>query len=220
MKQQSFLDELNNNVQGLGEGYSKWKFGSDGFPTLEWITDEMLNPEPSLSGDGTLEYPYSATDALTITKKMAADQKSESRYYIQGKISSIKYTFNQQYGTATFNISDNGSTSEPQFTIYATYYLSNRPWVNGDIQIKIGDEVIVYGKIVNYKGTIPETADKDSYIYTLNGVDNTRIDLVKTEKHKNVVYNLNGQTIRLNASTPEHLLKGVYIVNGKKVVAK
>ena len=37
MKEQAFLDELNKNARLLGSGYSLWKFGKDGFPTLEWI---------------------------------------------------------------------------------------------------------------------------------------------------------------------------------------
>ena len=43
MKQQSFLDELNANAQRLGKDYSLWKFGSDGFPTLAWIDDEITD---------------------------------------------------------------------------------------------------------------------------------------------------------------------------------
>ena len=43
MKQQSFLDELNANAKKLGKNYSKWKFGSDGFPTLAWVDEELAN---------------------------------------------------------------------------------------------------------------------------------------------------------------------------------
>ena len=43
MKKQSFLDELNQNAAALGNDYSLWKFGSDGFPTLDWVTDELLD---------------------------------------------------------------------------------------------------------------------------------------------------------------------------------
>ena len=39
MKEQSFLDELNKNAKALGSSYSLWKFGKDGFPTLEWIEE-------------------------------------------------------------------------------------------------------------------------------------------------------------------------------------
>lgn len=35
MQRQSFLDELNNNAKALGSSFAKWKFGSDGFPTLD-----------------------------------------------------------------------------------------------------------------------------------------------------------------------------------------
>ena len=39
MKSQTFLDELNKNAKSLGNCYSKWKFGKDGFPVLEWINE-------------------------------------------------------------------------------------------------------------------------------------------------------------------------------------
>ena len=34
------------------------------------------------------------------------------------------------------------------------------------------------------------------------------------------VYNLSGQAVRVNASSAERLAKGIYIVNGKKIVIK
>ena len=48
-------------------------------------------------------------------------------------------------------------------------YLENKKWVDGNTQIKVGDEVIVYAKLVNYKGNTPETVQGDGYIYSLNG---------------------------------------------------
>lgn len=39
MKSQTFLNTLNSNVSSLGSGYSNWKFGKDGFPTLDWIEE-------------------------------------------------------------------------------------------------------------------------------------------------------------------------------------
>ena len=93
---------------------------------------------------------------------------STDSYYIKGKISSIKYTFSAQYGTATFDISDDGTTSSTQFTCYSVYYFDNKAWVDGNTQVNVGDEVIVYGQITNYGGTL-ETASKKAYIYSLNG---------------------------------------------------
>jgi hypothetical protein len=91
----------------------------------------------------------------------------EVSYYIKGKISDIKYTFSAQYGTATFSISEDGTTNN-QFLVYSTYYLENKPWVEGNTQIQLGDDVIIYGQLTNYNGTA-ETASKKSYIYSLNG---------------------------------------------------
>ena len=39
MKSQTFLDELNRNARALGSEYSRWKFGKDGFPILDWIEE-------------------------------------------------------------------------------------------------------------------------------------------------------------------------------------
>ena len=81
---------------------------------------------------------------------------------------SIKEPFSAQYGNASFYISDDGSTTG-QFYVFRTLYLGNRKWSNGDTQIKVGDEVIVYAKLTNYQGNTPETAQGETYIYSLNG---------------------------------------------------
>jgi len=119
-------------------------------------------------GTGTLADPFNAVAATNAASVLEQGTTSTEEYYIKGKISEIKYTFSAQYGTATFYISDDGTTSN-QFYIYSTQYLGNRKWVEGDTQIKIGDDVIIYGKLTNYNGTL-ETASKANYLYSLNGV--------------------------------------------------
>ena len=89
-------------------------------------------------------------------------------YYIKGKICSVKYSFSAQYGTATFNISDDGKTGGTEFTAYSVYYYGMNPWVDGNTQVAVNDDVILYGKITNYGGTL-ETASKQACIYSLNG---------------------------------------------------
>ena len=79
----------------------------------------------------------------------------------------MKYTFSAKYGTATFNISDDGKAGN-DFIIYSTLYLENKKWVEGKENVKVGDEVIICGKLTNYNGTL-ETASKQSYLYSLNG---------------------------------------------------
>ena len=123
--------------------------------------------DETLTGKGTLESPYTVADAIVVTGKLESGQTSTEDYYIKGKISSIKYTFSAQYGTATFNISDDGTTAK-EFVVYGVYSLENKAWEEGNLQIAVGDEVIVCGKVTNYNGTL-ETANKKAYIYSLNG---------------------------------------------------
>ena len=130
-------------------------------------------PEPptpiNLTGQGTLASPYTAADAIAVASALEANAKSDQDYYIKGKISNIQFFFDAEHGTATFSISDDGSENN-QFLVYGTYYLSNRSWQEGDTQIALGDEVIIYGQLQNFKGTTPETVSKKSYVYSLNGV--------------------------------------------------
>ena len=120
-------------------------------------------------GLGVLESPMSPSQANMLAGGLGADEVLDQDVYIKGKIANIKYEFSAQYGTATFFISADGK-DEYTFQCYSVYTLENKPWVEGNTQIKVGDEVIICGKVTNFKGTTPETASKQAYIYSLNGV--------------------------------------------------
>ncbi len=130
--------------------------------------------EPTPSGDakgsGTLEDPWNPVGAINYVSTLSADTESDKDYYIKGKISKIADNgeFGAQYGNATFYISEDG-TSSGEFYVFRTLYLGNKKWADGDTQIKVGDEVIICGKLVNYRGNTPETVASKSYIYSLNG---------------------------------------------------
>ncbi len=127
-------------------------------------------PTPTPSGTGTLDNPLTASQAYDAVAAMTKDVTSTDDYYVKGKICSIKFTFSAEYGTATFNISDDGKTGGKEFTVYGTYYkAAEQKWVEGDTQIAVGDEVVVCGKVVNYGGNTPEFANKKSYVVSING---------------------------------------------------
>lgn len=132
-----------------------------------WVEEE---PGIQPSGTGSLEDPFNVPAVYQwVDDNLDAGDVTENEYYFTGIISSIKFTFNADYGTATFNVSADGTVAETQFTCYSVYYLGNKSWVAGNTQIKVGDEVIICGKLTNYNGTY-ETASKEAYIYSLNGV--------------------------------------------------
>ncbi len=134
-------------------------------------------------GTGTQADPYNAAGVLAFIKTLEGSNESANDVYIKGKISSIKYTFSAAYGTATFDISDDGTTNGSQFTCYSVYTLGNQAWVDGNTQIAVNDEVIICGKVYNYNGTTPETVSKKAYIYSLNGkTTDTVSDVFGVEK--------------------------------------
>lgn len=124
-------------------------------------------------GSGTESDPYNVAAIVQEAGKLEKGQTSENDVYFKGKICSVKYTFSAQYGTATFNVSDDGATGGTEFICYSVYTFGNQPWVEGNTQVAVGDDVVICGKITNYNGTL-ETASKKAYIVSLNGKsDNT-----------------------------------------------
>ena len=123
------------------------------------------------TGSGTLEDPYNVAAALDYVNGLATDAESPQDVYIKGKVVSVNTNYNEsdpQFGNAVFYISDDG-TSAKQFYVYRALYLGNKKYTSGTTLAK-GDEVIICGKVVNYKGTTPETVQSKAFLYSLNGV--------------------------------------------------
>ena len=121
-------------------------------------------------GSGTLEDPYTITGVLKYIATLGADVNSPQAVYVKGVIAGITEPFAAQYGNATFTMKEADSDGSTVFTFYRGIYLGNKKWKEGDTQIKEGDEVIICGTVVNFKGNTPETATGKAYVYSLNGV--------------------------------------------------
>ena len=120
-------------------------------------------------GVGTLENPISASDAIAVAKQLASGVESDENYFIKGVVVSIEESFTSQYGNGTFNIADNLNASNT-FKAYRISYLGNTKYTNGDRNVEVGDTVVIWGRIMNYRGT-PETAQNKAFLYSLNGVN-------------------------------------------------
>ena len=201
------------NYNGTPETASKqsYLYSLNGKTSEEPVIIEPAQP----SGSGTLEDPYNSVAAYNIGAALEEGAVTEEGYYIKGKIASIANNgeFGERFGNASFYISDDG-TDNGQFYIFRTLYLGNRKWVEGDTQIKVGDEVVVYGKITNYQGTTPETMQGETYLYSLNGVTDGIEEVTATAIDLNApLYNVSGQRV-------DKTYKGIVIQNGKKHVLK
>jgi hypothetical protein len=53
--------------------------------------------------------------------------------------------------------------------VFRALYLGNKKFEAGKTDIKVGDDVIIFGKLMNYKGNTPETVSGKAYLYSLNG---------------------------------------------------
>lgn len=156
---------FNSKPNTLGKG-AAFMYSLNGVNRGGAVTEETTP-----TGNGTLENPYNAAGAVQYIKSAAYD--ANAQVYVRGVISDnpeIEGPFKATQGTAIFSISEDGSDYKTQFKCYGVYYLGNNPWIEGYSQVKPGDEVIVYGKVTFYQAAaIYETADKEAYIYSLNG---------------------------------------------------
>ena len=126
-----------------------------------------VGPAGEAKGKGTLEDPYNPAGVLAYIKTLGSDVESDHDVYIKGKVSSITEQYGAQYGNATFNIVEEGAEGTA-FMVFRALYLGNKKYTSGDL-LKEGDEVIVCGRVVNYRGNTPETAQGKAYLYSLNG---------------------------------------------------
>lgn len=113
-------------------------------------------------GDGTLESPYNVAKALSLISSGANDPDAE--VYIKGKVSAIE-EISTDFGNATYSISDDGTTTT-QLEVYRGYYLNGAKFTSED-QLKIGDEVVILGKLTKFYDNLQ--VDTGSSIVSING---------------------------------------------------
>jgi hypothetical protein len=127
-------------------------------------------------GSGTLNDPYNPAGAANAVKNLTwtsnDNYETTGDVYVKGKISRIadKGTFTEggTYGNASFYISEDG-TQNGEFYCFRVLYLGNKKYEAGQTDIKVGDEVIIYGQLMNYRGNTPETVAGKAHLYSLNG---------------------------------------------------
>ena len=165
-----------------------------------YIINVKAPADPSESIVNTPETAYTVAQAIDL---ITAGKGLDDMVYVVGYIHKIKEV-STQFGNATFFISDDLTDTQNDITVYRAKYLNNEKFT-AENQIKVGDKVIMYGKLVDYNGTKEIT---NGYVHTISTIDG--IQNVTTTQNA-VIYNLQG--IRL-----QKLQKGINIVNGKKVI--
>lgn len=147
-------------------------FNYDGV-TASVMIDQQGEKEPATTEHaGTLEDPYSAADAIAVASTLSwTDSKNYEKtedVYVKGVITSIVESFGSTYGNASFYIADSEEATST-FYAYRVLYFGQQKWAEGNKQIAVGDEVIIYGPLMNYRGNTPETVAGVNYVYSING---------------------------------------------------
>lgn len=154
-----------------------------------------------------------AETAYTIAKAKelidAGEGLSES-VYVKGTVSQASKKLNDPYGSLSYYISDDGTTGN-ELQVYGGLSFEGKKFTSVD-DIKVGDVVVVYGKLKKYDTTYE--LDKDNILISLNGKTTGITNITTDEAAKNApVYNLAGQKVT-------KAYKGVVIKNGKKMIQK
>ena len=83
---------------------------------------------------------------------ITGDSTSTEEYYVMGWVKKVKEV-SAQYGNATFYIEDvKGAGSEEDFEAYRVKGPNNQK-IDNEAAVAVGDFVVLYGKIKNFKGT-------------------------------------------------------------------
>ena len=127
-------------------------------------TWESTTPE----GDGSTNNPFNVTAAIAKCQEVGTTVSSQ-KYYIKGYVAADAAA-DDSFGNITFEIADS-KDGGPRFTAYQMAGSDGKKLPTG-FKVNKGDEVVIYGKVLNYNGSKPETDGKGSaIIVSVNGKD-------------------------------------------------
>ena len=146
-------------------------FGKPGVKSVVWakIGDKEVGKKPGtevvIAGDpkgtGSKEDPF---NIAAVNKYIKDGGAADVEVYVKGKVSEL-VEFKEQYGSINYYISEDGTTNN-QFYVYGGLGLGKNKFTKLD-ELKVGDELIICGKVKNFSGTYE--FDYNNYIYSLNG---------------------------------------------------
>lgn len=197
-------------TKSAANNYYKFIFdcqaGSNGLIQVSKIAYYKVGDAPEI-----VDITNTAETAYTIAKAKelidAGKGLSES-VYVKGTVSQASNELNATFGSLSYYISDDGTTGN-ELQVFGGLSFDGKEFTSID-DIKVGDVVVVYGKLKKY-GTTYEL-DKNNILISLNGTTTGITNITTDEAAKNApVYNLAGQKVT-------KAYKGVVIKNGKKMI--
>ena len=165
--------------------------------------DGGLAEEPTAfaaEGEGTLENPYNSVAANKAALELESGATATSEAYVKGIVHVINYAYSAKSKSLSFLISPDGTDNGAFYCFKVTS--------DEDPGLKEGDLVVLSGKLTNFRGT-PEFAAGAKIVSITTGISTIAAEANKAQ----VIYGLDGR--RLTKA-----VRGVNIINGKKVIVK
>ena len=130
------------------------------------INGKKTNEGSSSANDGSQGKPFNIAEAIAKCKEVGETASTE-KYYIKGIV--VKGgKVSGGYGNVSFDMGDTKDATD-LFKAYQVAGTDGEKLADG-YEVKEGDEVVIYGPVVNYKGNTPETPGKSAaQIVTING---------------------------------------------------
>ena len=149
VQKEAYIYSLNGKVEGGG------------------TTPDVTPGTPS--GNGTIDTPFNVAAAVKKCKE-TGETATADFYYVKGIAETVTTTGVETYGNITIDLVDAAGSSE----VFKAFQVNS---INGEkftaataAGIKKGDEIVVKGKLVNYKGNTPETTGKgEGCVVFVNG---------------------------------------------------
>lgn len=184
-----FYNYSGNTPETVGRG-SSYIYSLNGQTSGDTPTPTPT-PSGEAKGDGTEANPYNVAAVLQLYANNSYDSNKE--VYVTGTIHKIGSVDTGQYGNATYYISDDG-TSSNDYEIYRGYYFNGDKFTSEN-QIKVGDVVVVCGKLTMYM-TTKEMA-QGSRIITINGKNSGGDTPTPTPTPSGEALSISGTTVTL-----------------------
>lgn len=180
--------------------------GNDEYEAAKVTYELTVKAASTVNIKNTPETAYTVAKALELIN---AGEGLEANVYVKGQITNIQDVDTGDFGNATYTISDD-ATAANALLIYRGYYYDKGKFTSKD-QIKVGDVVVVYGKLVKFYEKFE--MNSGNHIYSINGVV-SGVDNITVDKNVDApAYNVAGQ--RVNDA-----YKGIVVKNGKKYLNK
>lgn len=160
------VDKTAGTITVTPNGANTAQTANEATLTVTHASDASLKKEITLkqnaaaatANDGSLEHPYTAAEAIAVIDSGTG----LTGKYVKGIVKEV-VSYNSSYGSMVYNI----ESGEKTLKIFNGYDFGHTKFLGTD-DLKVGDEVVVFGDLYKHNNTVYEL-NTDNYLISING---------------------------------------------------